>query len=85
MTSIDRNGITSSTPFPDVKETLLADVPSRHSVEITWLDGRDLLDPDFVLHPLNYPEVATQRTERPEGWDADYMDWVRRRVTNQGI
>jgi hypothetical protein len=77
--------VASSTAFPEDKAPLLAEAPSRHSVEIIWLDGRDLLDPDFVLHPLNYPEVATQRTERPEGWDADYLDWVRRRVTNQGI
>ena len=77
--------ITSSTPFPNDKGALLSEVPSRRSVDFIWLDDRDLLDPDFVLHPLNYPEVANQRTDRPEDWDADYLDWVRRRVTNQGI
>jgi hypothetical protein len=60
-------------------------VPSRHSVDIAWLDDRDLLDPDFVLHPLNYPEVASQRTDRPEGRDADYLDWVRRSVADQSV
>jgi hypothetical protein len=75
----------SSTPFPDDKETLIADVPSQRSVQITWLDSRDLLDPDFPLHPLRYPEVADRRIDRPEGWDTDYLDWVRRSITNQDV
>jgi hypothetical protein len=77
--------VTSSTPFPDDKETLLSGVPSGRSVDIALLDDRDLLDPDFVLHPLNYPEVASQRTDRPEGRDADYLDWVRRSVADQSV
>jgi hypothetical protein len=77
--------VTSSTPFPDHKGALLSEVPSRHSVDFVWLEDRDLLDPDFVLHPLNYPQVASQHTDRPEGWDADYLDWVRRSVTNQDV
>jgi hypothetical protein len=75
--------VASSTPFPDDKESLVADVPSRLSVQITWLDGRDLLDPGFPLDPLRYPEVADRRIEMPEGWDEDYLDWVRRSITNQ--
>jgi hypothetical protein len=77
--------VASSTAFPEDKAPLLCEALSRHSVEIIWLDGRDLLDPDFVLHPLNYPQVASQRTDRPEGLDVDYLDWVRRSVTNQDV
>jgi hypothetical protein len=58
----------SPTAFPEDKGSLISEVPSHSSVDIIWLDDRDLLDPDFVLHPLNYPEVADRRTERPEGW-----------------
>jgi hypothetical protein len=46
--------VTSSTSFPDDKEPLLTEVPSRSTVNIVWLDDHDLLDPDFVLHPLRY-------------------------------
>jgi hypothetical protein len=77
--------VTSSTPFPNDKELLLSEVPSRHSVEIVWLDDRDLLDPDFVLHPLSYPEVKNRRPDSPEGWDADYLDWVWHSVADQSV
>jgi hypothetical protein len=75
--------VASPSAFPDDKGPLLSDVPRRHTVDIVWLDDRDLLDPDFVLHPLRYPEVRLQRAERPKGWDIDYLNWVQLSVTSE--
>jgi hypothetical protein len=75
---------TSSTAFPEDKSSLLAEVPSWLSVDIIWLDDHDLLDPNIFLHPLNLPAATGGRAHKPEGWDTDYLDWVRRSVTKQG-
>ena len=75
--------VASSTAIPDDKDALLAEVPADHSVDIGWLDGHDLLDPNFTLHPLSHPTSTGERINKPEGWETDYLDWVRRSVTDQ--
>lgn len=71
---------TSSTAFPEDKGPLLREVPADHSVEIGWLDGHDLLDPNLYLHPLAHPPATGGRIGKPEGWEAGYLDWVRTSV-----
>ena len=56
----------------------------RSSVDIVWLDDYDLLDPNFIMHPLHHPTATSRRVSKREGWDTDYLDWARRSVTNQG-
>ena len=73
--------IASSTTFPVQKETLLRGVPADHSVELVWLDGRDLLDPHFFANPLAFLG-AGGGAGKPEGSETDYLDWVRRSVTD---
>ena len=75
----------SPTAFPEDKDPLLAEVPPDSSVDIVWLDDYDLLDPHPYFHPLNYPTATGDRADKPEGWDKDYLDWVRRSVTNQAL
>jgi len=75
--------VSSSTCFPDDKTTLLSEVPADRSVDIVWLDSRDLLDPNIVLHPLRHQTAAGWRADKPEGWANDYLDWVRRSVANK--
>jgi hypothetical protein len=70
----------SSTTFPEDKSPLLKEVPTDHLVDLRWLDGHDLLDPNFILHPLSYPPATGERINKPEGWEEDYLDWVRRTV-----
>jgi hypothetical protein len=74
--------VTSSTTLPEDKGPLLGEVPAQRSVEISWLDGHHLLDPNFILHPLSHPPVTGERYEKPEGWETDYLDWARRSVTD---
>jgi hypothetical protein len=74
--------VASSTTFPDDKDALLAEVPEDHLVDIGWLDGYDLLDPNIFLHPLSHPTASGERINKPEGWETDYLDWARRSVTN---
>jgi hypothetical protein len=74
--------VTSSTTLPEDKGPLLGEVPAKRSVEISWLDGHHLLDPNFILHPLSHPPVTGERYEKPEGWETDYLDWARRSVTD---
>ncbi len=77
--------VASSSMFPEHKDPLLADVPADHSVDIGWMDGHELLDPNFFLHPLSHPTAMGQRANKPEGWKNDYLDWVRRSVTGQTV
>lgn len=74
--------VASSTAFPDDKDNLLAEVPVGHSVDIGWLDGHDLLDPNIIMHPLRHP-TAGERIDKPEGWESDYLDRARRSVSDQ--
>ena len=73
----------SPTAFPDDKDVLLADIPADRSVDLGWLDVRDLLDPNFYLHPLNHPTATGGLIGKPEGWETEYLDWVRRSVADQ--
>jgi hypothetical protein len=60
--------VASSTTFPAEKEALLQEAPADCSVELLWLDGRDLLDPHFFANPLTSPG-ASGGAGKPEGWD----------------
>jgi hypothetical protein len=42
------------------KESQLQEVPADHSVELLWLDGRDLLDPRFFTNPLTFPGTSVK-------------------------
>ena len=53
-----------------------AAVPADHSVELVWLDGRDLLDPHFFANPLTFPG-ASGGAGKPEGWDKEYLESLR--------
>lgn len=75
--------ITSSTTFPENKESLIGEVPAGYSVELTWLDGYDLLDPNLVLHPLAHPLPTGERHNKPSGWEIGYLDWVWRSTTDR--
>lgn len=77
--------VASPSVFPEHKDHLLADVPADHSVDIGWMDGRELLDPNFFLHPLSHPTAMGQRANKPKGWKNDYLDWARRSVTGQTV
>jgi len=59
--------IASSTVYPVEKATLLRETPADHSVEVTWLDGHDLLDPHYVANPLDSREQAAEQTSRKDG------------------
>ena len=65
--------VSSSTTFPVENEALLQEVPADHSVELVWLDGRDLLDPHFFANPLTFPG-ASGGVGKPEGWDTEGWD-----------
>jgi hypothetical protein len=60
--------VASSTTFPAEKEALLQEAPADCSVELLWLDGRDLLDPHFFANPLTFLG-ASGGAGKPEGWD----------------
>lgn len=77
--------VASSTPFPEDKDQLVAEVPAEHSVDIRWLDSHDLLDPNVILHPLAHPTADGERIDKPEGWEDDYLEWVRTSVADQTI
>lgn len=68
--------VASSTTFPVEKEALLQEVPANHSVELVWLDGRDLLDPHVVANPLTF-SGASGGVGKPEGWDKEYLESLR--------
>lgn len=70
----------SSTTFPDDKAPLLRKVPEGHSVELLWLDERDLLDPHF-LNPLSFQGAGGSK---PEGWEADYLKLLQARLFAPG-
>jgi hypothetical protein len=75
--------VASSTSFPENRETLLSKTPTNYSVDISWLDGRDLLDPDDFAHPLSNPSSTSERADKPKGWETGYLGWVRRNVINR--
>jgi hypothetical protein len=75
--------VASSTVFPDDKGSLLDGVPANRAVDIGWLDGRDLLDPNVFMHPLSFPSATGERVGKPERWEDDYLDWVRRGVADR--
>jgi hypothetical protein len=75
--------VASSTDFPDDKEALLAGAPADRSVRIAWLDGRDLLDPNVFMHPLSFPSATGERVGKPQRWEEDYLEWVRRSVADR--
>ena len=75
--------VASPSAFPDDKDALLALRPADHSVDIDWLDGYGLLDPNIFVHPLNHPTATGERASKPEGWENRYLDWARTSVTNQ--
>lgn len=68
--------IASSTTFPVEEEALLREVPGDHSVELSWLDGRDLLDPHFFANPLAF-SGARGGAGKPEKWDEEYLELLR--------
>ncbi len=75
--------VTSSTAFPEDKSTLLAETPTEHAVELVWLDGHDLLDPNYFVHPLSHQTAAGEGIGKPEEWENDYLDWARRSVADR--
>ncbi len=75
--------VASPTHFPEDKDPLIAQIPAEHSVKISWLDSRDLLDPNVMFHPLAFPTADGSRIDKPVGWKNDYRDWIRRSVTDQ--
>lgn len=75
--------VTTSTAFPDDKDAFLAEIPADCSIDIDWLDGYDLLDPNIFLHPLRHPTATDERIGKPDGWETNYLDWARRSVTDQ--
>jgi hypothetical protein len=68
--------VASSTTFPVEKEVLLQEAPANHSVELLWLDGRDLLDPHRFANPLAFLG-ASNGASKPEGWDEEYLESLR--------
>ena len=52
--------VASSTTFPVEEEVLLQEAPDDYSVELLWLDGRDLLDPHFFANPWPFQEQAAE-------------------------
>lgn len=72
----------SSTTFPENESLLLREIPAGHSVEIGWLDGYDLLNPNLFSLSLYHPKPRGEHTDKPEGWKTDYLDWVRRSVAD---
>lgn len=75
--------VASSTAFPVDKETLLHEVPDNHSVELSWLDGHDLLDPHFFANPLMFPG-ASGGAGKPDRWDEEYLGLLRQGLTDNG-
>jgi hypothetical protein len=73
--------IASSTMFPIDKETLLSEAPTGHSVEVHWMDGRHLLDPDYFTNPLSFPR-PDGGVSKPEGWEAGYLKILQDRFAN---
>lgn len=69
--------VASSTTFPVKAEVLLREVTAGHSVELTWLDGRDLLDPSYFANPLAF-RGAGGRAGKPEGRDEEYLELLRK-------
>ncbi|MDQ4000613.1 MAG: hypothetical protein M3283_06360 [Actinomycetota bacterium] len=68
--------VASSTTFPVEKEVLLKEAPADYSVEVLWLDGRDLLDPYYFANPLIF-SGASGGAGKPEGWDQEYLESLR--------
>jgi hypothetical protein len=75
--------VASSTTFPVKKEAFLQEIPADHSVELVWLDGRDLLDPHFFANPLTFPE-ASGGAGKSEGWDEEYLESLRIGLADAG-
>jgi hypothetical protein len=76
--------VASSTMYPVEKATLLREAPADHSVEVTWLDGRDLLDPHYFANPLAL-EGASSGADKPEGWDKEYLELLRRSLVDGSV
>jgi hypothetical protein len=72
--------IASSTVYPVEKATLLREIPADHSVELTWLDSHDLLDPHYFANPL-----AFEGANKPEGWDKEYLELLRRSLVDGSV
>lgn len=76
--------IASSTVYPVEKATLLRETPADHSVEVSWLDGHDLLDPHHFANPLAF-EGASSGADKPEGWDKEYLELLRRSLVDGSV
>jgi hypothetical protein len=76
--------LASSTMYPVEKETLLRETPADHSVEVSWLDGHDLLDPHYFANPLAF-EGASGGADKPKGWDKEYLELLRRSLVDGSV
>jgi hypothetical protein len=76
--------IASSTVYPVEKATLLRETPADHSVEVTWLDGHDLLDPHYFANLLAF-KGASSGADKPEGWDKEYLELLRRCLVDGSV
>lgn len=63
----------SSTSFPKDRSSLLKEVRAGHSVELEWLEGRHLLDPDVFTNPLSFPNALVDPSPGP-GREKQYLD-----------
>jgi hypothetical protein len=73
--------VASATLYPVEKETLLRETPADHSVKVSWLDSRDLLDPHYFANSLAF-EGASIGVDKPEGWDEEYLELLRQSLTD---
>jgi hypothetical protein len=76
--------IASSTVYSVEIATLLRETPADHSVEVSWLDGHDLLDPHYFANPLAF-EGASSGAGKPEGWDKEYLELLRRSLVDGSV